>query len=229
MLGRYYFHQTSDPNPNQCHPRHPSDRDSKDSKDDTEGNGDKKLLQTGGSFNIAVQDGPEAGQTVPHVHVHVIPRIRDVSAKDTKTPSDELYEWMAEEKGNVGGALWDRDNGHRHPHGSLGHDGNGGGQHHLQHSSTFGQQQQQQKREENGEQQVNGSSVGGGGSDVQKKEVEALLKAEEKKGQAQARPKPGGSFPSIEDAARTARGMEEMEREANEYRRFLGEMGIQSV
>ncbi|SMN20845.1 similar to Saccharomyces cerevisiae YDR305C HNT2 Dinucleoside triphosphate hydrolase [Maudiozyma saulgeensis] len=28
------------------------------------------------SLNIAMQDGPEAGQSVPHVHTHVIPRYR---------------------------------------------------------------------------------------------------------------------------------------------------------
>lgn len=214
MLGRYYFHQNDkNPNPEECHPRHPSPS----KENNSEGNdGDKMLLQTGGSFNIAVQDGPEAGQTVPHVHVHIIPRIRDVSAKDAETPSDELYEWMAEEKGNVGGALWDRDNGHHasgHGHHQHGHEGNGDGndgKHHLQHSNTFGQ--------------TNGS----GGSDVQKKEVEDLLRKEGKGGQA-ARPKPGGSFPSIEDAARTARGMDEMEREASEYRRVLEGMGIRSV
>lgn len=26
------------------------------------------------SLSIAIQDGPEAGQTVPHVHVHILPR-----------------------------------------------------------------------------------------------------------------------------------------------------------
>lgn len=26
------------------------------------------------AFNIAIQDGPTAGQTVPHVHVHILPR-----------------------------------------------------------------------------------------------------------------------------------------------------------
>ncbi|KAL1879832.1 Dinucleoside triphosphate hydrolase [Diaporthe australafricana] len=61
-----------------------------------------------GSFNIAVQDGPEAGQTVAHVHVHIIPRVRGVSSKPEDTAGDELYERMAREEGNVGGALWDR-------------------------------------------------------------------------------------------------------------------------
>lgn len=61
-----------------------------------------------GSFNIAVQDGPEAGQTVAHAHVHIIPRIRGVSSKPEDTAGDELYERMAREEGNVGGALWDR-------------------------------------------------------------------------------------------------------------------------
>lgn len=60
-----------------------------------------------GSFNIAVQDGDGAGQTVPHLHVHVIPRIRNVSSKDDAHAGDSLYERMAEEEGNVGGALWD--------------------------------------------------------------------------------------------------------------------------
>lgn len=28
----------------------------------------------GTSLTLAIQDGPQAGQTVPHVHVHVLPR-----------------------------------------------------------------------------------------------------------------------------------------------------------
>ncbi|KAH6856615.1 histidine triad-like protein [Chaetomium sp. MPI-CAGE-AT-0009] len=66
---------------------------------------------TDGSFNIAVQDGAGAGQTVAHVHVHVIPRIRGATAKPASTPSDAIYGQMAAEEGNVGGALWDRDRG----------------------------------------------------------------------------------------------------------------------
>lgn len=72
-------------------------------------NGGGRLEEAGGSFNIAVQDGPEAGQTVAHVHVHVIPRIRGLSSKPEDAPGDELYERMAAEEGNVGGALWDRE------------------------------------------------------------------------------------------------------------------------
>ncbi|KAK0746546.1 HIT domain-containing protein [Schizothecium vesticola] len=70
-----------------------------------------------GAFNIALQDGPEAGQTVPHVHVHVIPRIRGATAKGADTPSDELYERMAGEEGNVGGWLWDAARGRPGPAG----------------------------------------------------------------------------------------------------------------
>lgn len=66
-----------------------------------------------GSFNIAVQDGVGAGQTVPHVHVHVIPRIAGETAKDPRTAGDAVYEEMAAEGGNVGGALWDRELGRR--------------------------------------------------------------------------------------------------------------------
>ncbi|KAI1142929.1 HIT domain-containing protein [Hypoxylon sp. FL0543] len=62
-----------------------------------------------GSFNIAIQDGVEAGQTVAHVHVHVIPRIRGATAKEGPGPGDQIYESMAAEEGNVGGALWDRE------------------------------------------------------------------------------------------------------------------------
>ncbi|CRK23451.1 hypothetical protein BN1708_013687 [Verticillium longisporum] len=59
-----------------------------------------------GSFNIALQDGAGAGQTVPHVHVHILPRIPGETSKDPG-PKDEIYEQMTSEEGNVGGALWD--------------------------------------------------------------------------------------------------------------------------
>lgn len=60
-----------------------------------------------GSFNIALQDGKHAGQTVPHVHVHVLPRIPGETGKEDPGPTDEIYTRMACEDGNVGGALWD--------------------------------------------------------------------------------------------------------------------------
>ncbi|OLN87875.1 Bis(5'-nucleosyl)-tetraphosphatase [asymmetrical] protein-like protein [Colletotrichum chlorophyti] len=66
-----------------------------------------------GSFNIAVQDGADAGQTVSHVHVHIIPRIPGETGKDRAGPRDEIYEQMASEEGNVGGALWDAALGRR--------------------------------------------------------------------------------------------------------------------
>lgn len=103
-----------------------------------------------GSFNIAIQDGSEAGQTVPHVHVHVIPRIRGRTAKPDDGPGDAIYESMAAEEGNVGGKLWDR--------------------------------------------------------------------------WAGSRPKPGGGFPRIEDADRTARTPEEMEEEAALFKGVLREL-----
>lgn len=58
-----------------------------------------------GSFNIAVQDGVDAGQTMPHAHVHIIPRL----AKSNEPLGDEIYAKMNSEEGNIGGALYDRD------------------------------------------------------------------------------------------------------------------------
>jgi bis(5'-adenosyl)-triphosphatase len=116
----------------------------------------------GGSFNIAVQDGPEAGQTVAHVHVHVIPRVRGLSSKPEGGPGDELYEKMASEEGNVGGALWDR--------------------------------------------AARAAAAGGGGG---------------------GRPVAGGRFDRIEDSQRAARGMAEMEAEAEVFRRVLREMELE--
>lgn len=38
------------------------------------------------SVNIAIQDGPEAGQSVPHLHTHIIPRFK------VKNIGDAIYE-----------------------------------------------------------------------------------------------------------------------------------------
>lgn len=60
-----------------------------------------------GSFNIAIQDGVAAGQSVAHVHVHIIPRTEG----DGK--GDGIYGELAGEEGNVGGFLWDKAVGER--------------------------------------------------------------------------------------------------------------------
>lgn len=101
-------------------------------------------VERSGSFNIAIQDGVDAGQTVPHVHCHVIPRPRGQEV------SDAIYEKMTAEEGNVGGALWDE-------------------------------------------------RVG-------------------------SRPMPSGQFPKVDDAARKARGKEEMDKEADWYRGLMGKL-----
>jgi diadenosine tetraphosphate (Ap4A) HIT family hydrolase len=67
-----------------------------------------------GSFNVAIQDGPDAGQTVPHLHVHILPR--PAGSTDGMTPGTQgnaVYEDMTLEDGNIGGALWDVEMGKR--------------------------------------------------------------------------------------------------------------------
>lgn len=51
-----------------------------------------------GSFNIGINDGPAAGQTVPHVHVHLIPRY----SSETRDPRGGIR-WVVPEKANY----WD--------------------------------------------------------------------------------------------------------------------------
>lgn len=45
------------------------------------------------SYNIGVNDGPQAGQTVPHVHMHLIPRYQG----DVKDPRGGVR-WLIPEK-----------------------------------------------------------------------------------------------------------------------------------
>ena len=52
------------------------------------------------SLNIAIQDGADAGQSVPHVHTHVIPR--KSADLDDKGGSDAIYGMLEGEEGNVG-------------------------------------------------------------------------------------------------------------------------------
>lgn len=51
------------------------------------------------ALNVAIQDGVEAGQSVNHVHVHVIPR-----RKGDIEHGDEIYERMDGREGNLGSA-----------------------------------------------------------------------------------------------------------------------------
>ncbi|KAK1139636.1 Dinucleoside triphosphate hydrolase [Aspergillus melleus] len=52
------------------------------------------------SLNIAVQDGVDAGQSVPHVHTHVIPRKR--ADLDHKGGTDAVYDMLDGEEGDNG-------------------------------------------------------------------------------------------------------------------------------
>lgn len=49
------------------------------------------------AFNLAVQDGEAAGQSVKHVHCHVIPRV-----KGDPGEGDKVHEWLEGEEGDVG-------------------------------------------------------------------------------------------------------------------------------
>ncbi|KAL3439499.1 HIT-like domain-containing protein [Aspergillus tetrazonus] len=52
------------------------------------------------SLNIAIQDGTEAGQSVPHVHAHIIPRKkRDLDS------TDEIYDKLDGEEGDLARGL----------------------------------------------------------------------------------------------------------------------------
>jgi len=56
-----------------------------------------KRLYKAEAFNVAVQDGEAAGQSVPHVHAHVIPRTKGDAGGD-----DKVHEWLEGEEGDVG-------------------------------------------------------------------------------------------------------------------------------
>ena len=58
------------------------------------------------SLNIAMQDGLDAGQSVPHVHTHIIPRQR--ADLEEKGGSDAIYGMMEGEAGDVGKHLRER-------------------------------------------------------------------------------------------------------------------------
>ena len=58
------------------------------------------------ALNIAMQDGLAAGQSVPHVHTHIIPRKgRDL---DDRGGGDAIYDMLEGEEGDVGKHLRER-------------------------------------------------------------------------------------------------------------------------
>jgi bis(5'-adenosyl)-triphosphatase len=57
------------------------------------------------ALNIAIQDGAVAGQSVPHVHAHIIPR------KPADLPPDEIYRKIEGPEGNIGRYLSDAERG----------------------------------------------------------------------------------------------------------------------
>ena len=59
------------------------------------------------SLNIAIQDGVDAGQTVPHVHTHIIPRRK--ADLDARGGSDAIYEMLDGEEGDVARQLFEKD------------------------------------------------------------------------------------------------------------------------
>lgn len=52
------------------------------------------------SLNIAIQDGEDAGQSVPHVHTHIIPRKK--ADLDERGGSDAIYGMLEGREGNIG-------------------------------------------------------------------------------------------------------------------------------
>lgn len=58
------------------------------------------------ALNIAIQDGEAAGQSVPHVHAHVIPRRK--ADLDHKGGTDAVYEMLDSDDGDLGQHLRDR-------------------------------------------------------------------------------------------------------------------------
>ncbi|KZF25475.1 HIT domain-containing protein [Xylona heveae TC161] len=52
------------------------------------------------SINIAIQDGVDAGQSIPHVHAHIIPRQR--ADLDSRGGGDAIYRLLESEEGDVG-------------------------------------------------------------------------------------------------------------------------------
>ena len=61
------------------------------------------------SLNIAIQDGADAGQSVPHLHTHIIPRKK--ADLNDKGGSDAIYGMMDGDEGNIGKHFREKDDG----------------------------------------------------------------------------------------------------------------------
>lgn len=55
------------------------------------------------ALNVAIQDGVDAGQSVPHVHVHIIPRTAE--DLEDRGGGDQIYDMMDGVEGNIGKAF----------------------------------------------------------------------------------------------------------------------------
>ncbi|KAL5119362.1 Dinucleoside triphosphate hydrolase [Pleosporales sp. CAS-2024a] len=64
------------------------------------------------SLNIAIQDGIDAGQSVPHVHAHIIPRKKDDLADRGGT--DAIYHMMESDHADLNKQLRDKESAHDH-------------------------------------------------------------------------------------------------------------------
>ena len=65
------------------------------------------------ALNIAIQDGADAGQSVPHLHAHIIPRKQ--SDMDAHGGNDRIYEQLEGDDGDVGRHLDERERGSGRP------------------------------------------------------------------------------------------------------------------
>ena len=53
------------------------------------------------AMNVAVQDGSAAGQSVPHVHVHLLPRRQDATRRNDNEIHQALEEWAPRSSSNT--------------------------------------------------------------------------------------------------------------------------------
>lgn len=61
------------------------------------------------SLNIAIQDGEDAGQSVPHVHAHIIPRKKD--DLEEKGGTDAIYAMMESDDADLSRQLEQKERG----------------------------------------------------------------------------------------------------------------------